>query len=96
MTRSELVEKIAAGMDSKSFSLTVKDIDDIVDVFFNKISQAMAAGDRVEIRGFGTFSVRERKPRTAVNPKTKSKVTVPAKKAVHFKTGRELHCRLNG
>ena len=91
MTRSELVERIAA----KVPNLTIKDIDRIVDVIFNRLVSALADGDRVELRGFGAFSVRERQPRIAINPKNKNTVSVPAKKIVHFKTGKELHNRLN-
>lgn len=95
MTRSELVEKIAAQMSNMTFNLTLKEIDAIVSVFFDKITQTLSAGDRVEIRGFGAFSVRQRKPRVAINPKNKNKVEVPSKNIVHFKTGKELHVRLN-
>ncbi len=91
MTRSELVERIAAKMPN----LTLRDIDNIVCVVFNKLSSALADGDRVEIRGFGAFSVRTRKPRVAINPKNKARVSVPSKNIVHFKTGKELHDRLN-
>lgn len=96
MTRSELVERIAAKMSNMTFNLTMKEIDAIVSVFFNKITKALAAGDRVEIRGFGAFSVRKRKPRVAINPKNKHTVEVPSKNIAHFKTGKELHNRLNG
>lgn len=95
MTRSELVERIAAKMSNMTFNLTMKEIDDIVSVFFDKITKTLAAGDRVEIRGFGAFSVRQRKPRVAINPKNKNKVQIPSKNIVHFKTGKELHNRLN-
>ena len=91
MTRSELVERIAAKMPN----LTIKDIDNIVSVIFNKLTSALADGDRVEIRGFGAFSVRTRNPRVAINPKNKTRVNVPSKNIVHFKTGKELHDRLN-
>jgi integration host factor subunit beta len=91
VTRSELVERIAAKMPN----LKIKDIDNIVDVVFNKLTTALAEGNRVEIRGFGAFSVRTRKPRVAINPKNKNRVEVPAKNIVHFKTGKELHERLN-
>ena len=83
MTRSELVERIAAKMPN----LTLKDI--------KKLTSALADGDRVEIRGFGAFSVRTRNPRVAINPKNKTRVSVPSKNIVHFKTGKELHDRLN-
>ena len=91
MTRAELVERIAAKMPN----LTLKDIENIVNVVFNKLTSALADGDRVEIRGFGAFSVRTRNPRVAINPKNKTRVNVPAKNIVHFKTGKELHDRLN-
>lgn len=91
MTRSELVERIAAKMPN----LTNKEIDNIVSVVFAKMVEALVAGDRIEIRGFGAFSVRSRNPRSAINPKNKSKVDVPAKNILHFKTGKELHNRLN-
>lgn len=96
MTRSELIERIATKMNNMTFGLTLKEIDSIVSVFFDKITQTLVAGDRVEIRGFGAFSVRNRKPRVAINPKNKHKVEVPSKNIVHFKTGKELHNRLNG
>ncbi len=91
MTKSELVEKIA----SKMPNLTIRDIDRIVNVIFQRLTRALADGDRVEIRGFGAFSVRSRKPRVAINPKNKKSVEVPEKRIVHFKTGKELHARLN-
>ena len=91
MTRSELVERIAAKMPN----LTIKDIDNIVSVIFNKLTSALADGDSVEIIGFGAFSVRTRNPIVAINPKNKTRVNVPAKNIVHFKTGKELHDRLN-
>ena len=91
MTRSELVERIAAKMPN----LTLKDIENIVNVVFKKLTLALADGDRVEIRGFGAFSVRTRNPRVAINPKNKTRVNVPSKNIVHFKTGKELHDRLN-
>ena len=91
MTRSELVERIAAKMPN----LTLKDIENIVNVVFKKLTSALADGDRVEIRGFGAFSVRTRNPLVAINPKNKTRVNVPSKNIVHFKTGKELHDRLN-
>ena len=91
MTRSELVERIAAKMPN----LTIKDIDRIVNVIVTRLTRALADGDRIEIRGFGAFSVRSRKPRVAINPKNKKRVEVPEKKIIHFKTGKELHQKLN-
>jgi len=91
VTRSELIEKIAAKMPN----LTIRDVENIVSVVFDKLTKALAAGDRIEIRGFGAFSVRSRKPRIAINPKNKTKVEVPSKNIVHFKTGKELHNLIN-
>jgi integration host factor subunit beta len=91
VTRSELIEKIAAKMPN----LTVKDIDNVVNVIFSRLTKALAEGDRVELRGFGAFSIRKRNPRVAINPKTKVRVEVPTRNIIHFKTGKELHDRLN-
>ena len=91
MTKSELIERIAKQMPN----LTTKEVEIIVEVIFTKLTTALAAGDRIELRGFGAFSIRARKPRTAVNPKNKKRIDIPARKSVHFKTGRELHKRLN-
>lgn len=91
MTRSELVERIAAKMPN----LTIRDIDNIVSVIFDKMAESLTAGDRIELRGFGAFSLHKREPRIAMNPKNKQKVSVPAKNMIHFKTGKELHDMLN-
>lgn len=91
MTKSELIERIAAKLPN----LTLKDVDRIVNVIFDRLTEALANGDRVELRGFGAFSIRTRKPRVAINPKNKTKVQVPEKNIIHFKTGKELHARLN-
>lgn len=91
MTKSELIERIAAKMPN----LKLRDIDNIVNVIFGRLTNALAEGDRVEIRGFGAFSVRTRKPRVAINPKNKNRVNVPEKHIIHFKTGKELHEKLN-
>ncbi len=91
MTKSELIEKVA----KKNPHLMLKDVERIVDVIFNKIISALSKGDRVEFRGFGTFSVRLRSPRVAKNPRTGAKVTVEERKIPHFKTGKQLHKQLN-
>jgi integration host factor subunit beta len=67
-----------------------------VDVLLQEISEAMVRGDRVELRGFGAFTVRERGPRRARNPRTGEEVEVPATRAVHFRAGKELRARING
>lgn len=91
MTRSELVEKIAA----KNPHLMLKDVENIVAVVFDTIVAALAKGDRVEFRGFGAFSVRTRTPRVAKNPRTGEQVKVEERRIPHFKTGKQLFESLN-
>ena len=91
MTKTELIATIAA----KNPHLMLKDVEKIVNVIFEKIIDSLARGDRVEFRGFGSFSVRTRAPRTAKNPRTGQKVDINERKSVHFKTGKELHEMLN-
>ncbi len=73
----------------------VKDIERIVSVVLDKITASLAAGDRVEFRGFGTFSVRTRTPRVAKNPRTGEQVKVEERNIPHFKTGKQLFELLN-
>ena len=91
MTRSELIEKIAA----KNPHLMLKDVENIVAVVFDTIVAALAKGDRVEFRGFGAFSVRTRTPRVAKNPRTGEQVKVEERRIPHFKTGKQLFESLN-
>lgn len=91
MTRSELIERIAA----KNPHLMLKDVEKIVAVVLDKIISSLAAGDRVEFRGFGAFSVRTRTPRTAKNPRTGEQVKVEERNIPHFKTGKQLFELLN-
>ncbi len=91
MTRSELIEKIAA----KNPNLTVKDIENIVDVVFGSVIEAMAKGERVEFRGFGSFSVHTREKRMAKNPRTGERLFIDARKIPHFKAGKQLYEMLN-
>ncbi len=91
MTRSELIEKIA----NKNPHLMVKDVERIVAVVFDKIINSLANGDRVEFRGFGAFSVRQRTPRVAKNPRTGEQVKVEERNIPHFKTGKQLFELLN-
>ena len=91
MTRSELIEKIAA----KNPHLMLKDVENIVAVVFDTIVAALAKGDRVEFRGFGAFSVRTRTPRVAKNPRTGEQVDVEERRIPHFKTGKQLFESLN-
>ena len=92
MIKSELVQRLTA----RNPHLYQRDIEIIVDAILGEITDAMARGDRVELRGFGAFSTRERQARTGRNPRTGDKVTVTEKRAPFFKTGKEMRERLNG
>ncbi len=92
MTKSELIQRLA----ERNPHLYMRDIEKIVDTVFNEITEAMVKGDRVELRGFGAFSVKEREARTGRNPRTGSSVFVEAKRLPFFKTGKALRERLNG
>lgn len=92
MIRSELVEKIAA----ENPHLYLRDVERIVATIFDEIIDAMAEGDRVELRGFGSFSVKEREARRGRNPRTGEAVDVDKKHVPFFKTGKLLRDRLNG
>lgn len=92
MTRSELIQKLA----EKNPHLYLRDVETIVDTTFDEVTEALIRGDRVELRGFGTFSVKERNARTGRNPRTGESVTVDAKRLPFFKTGKGLRERLNG
>jgi len=91
MIRSELFEKLAV----ENPELKPEEIEKIVDLFFNQIMQKLAEGGRVELRGFGAFSTRQRKPRIGRNPRTGESVEVPAKRVPYFKPGKEIRERLN-
>lgn len=91
MTRSDLIAIL-----TKNFpSLTAKDAQIAVKEITDAIGEALAQGERVEIRGFGSFSLNYRSPRTGRNPKTGEKVTVPAKHIPHFKAGKSLRDRVD-
>jgi integration host factor subunit beta len=91
VTKSELIEKVAG----KNPHLSVKEVEKIVTVIFDSITNALANDQRVEFRGFGAFSVRKRSPRVAKNPRTGEKVSVEERMIPHFKTGKQLHELLN-
>ena len=91
MIRSELVQKIA----DENPHLYQRDVERIVGTIFDEIINAMAAGDRVELRGFGAFSVKKRKARLGRNPRTGEAVNVAEKHVAFFKTGKLLRDRLN-
>ncbi|TYO99573.1 integration host factor subunit beta [Geothermobacter ehrlichii] len=91
MTKSELIEKLSYNAGG----LNKKEAEVVVNTIFESIGNALAQGDRVEIRGFGSFTVREREARQARNPKSGEIVSIPAKKTPFFKTGKELRARVN-
>lgn len=92
MTRSDLVQKLA----EKNPHLMQKDVERIVNTIFEEITVALSRGDRVELRGFGAFSVKKREARTGRNPRTGETVDVAEKIVPFFKTGKQLRDRLNG
>lgn len=92
MTKSELIQQIAANNPH----LLQQDVERIVSTIFDEISEALAEGKRVELRGFGAFSVKDREPRSGRNPRTGEPVAVSAKRVPFFKTGKQLRERLNG
>ncbi|MCE0505168.1 integration host factor subunit beta [Roseivivax sp. GX 12232] len=92
MIRSELIQKIA----DENPHLYQRDVERIVNTIFEEITGAMARGDRVELRGFGAFSVKKRDARTGRNPRTGEAVEVEEKHVPFFKTGKLLRDRLNG
>ncbi|MDY6992501.1 MAG: integration host factor subunit beta [Pseudomonadota bacterium] len=91
MTKSELIEAIAL----KQTQLAQKDIDLAVKTLLEHMAQSLADGERIEIRGFGSFSLHYRPPRIGRNPKTGDAVSLPAKYVPHFKPGKELRDRVN-
>ncbi len=91
MTKSELIDKLAA--DQKHLSHA--DVDLAVRSIIDQMSSTLASGDRIEIRGFGSFSLHFRPPRMGRNPKTGEAVALPGKHVPHFKPGKELRERVN-
>jgi integration host factor subunit beta len=91
MTKSELVEKLVEA----SASLSRKESEMVVNLIFDSMCEALKNGEKVEIRGFGSFTIREREAREARNPKSGDVVKIPAKRTPFFKTGKELRERVN-
>lgn len=91
MIRSELLQ----ALHKDNPELRADEIEQVVDIFFDEISQRLAEGGRVELRGFGAFSTREREARQGRNPRTGEAVHVPAKRVPYFKAGKEMRRRLN-
>jgi len=92
MIRSELIQKIA----DENPHLYQRDVERIVNTIFEEVTSAMAQGNRVELRGFGAFSVKKRDARVGRNPRTGDSVQVEEKHVPFFKTGKLLRDRLNG
>ena len=91
MIRSELL----AELHKDNPDLRADEVEQVVDIFFDEITQRLAEGGRVELRGFGAFSTREREARVGRNPRTGEQVDVPAKRVPYFKAGKEIKARLN-
>lgn len=91
MTKSELIAILA----SRYPQLAVRDTDIAVKTVLDAMTQALASGQRIEIRGFGSFSLSQRAPRVGRNPKSGEKVMVPEKQVPHFKPGKELRQRVD-
>lgn len=92
MIKSELIQRIA----DENPHLFQRDVEKIVSTIFDEIGAALSRGDRVELRGFGAFSVKSRDARIGRNPRTGEAVPVPEKRVPFFKTGKDLRDRLNG
>ena len=91
MTKSELIELIAASQTQ----LSSKDVELAIKTILEQMSQALSTGERIEIRGFGSFSLHYREPRRGRNPKTGDAVELTGKHVPHFKPGKELRERVN-
>jgi integration host factor subunit beta len=90
MTKAELIEEV-----SKVVEMTRKDSEIIVETIFESIVNSLHKGDKIEIRGFGSFRTRQRQPRVGRNPKTGSRVEVPSKRIPYFKPSKELRDLVN-
>jgi len=91
MTKSELITYIT----EQNPHLYQRDVERIITTIFDEISSALSRGDRVELRGFGAFSIKQRNARIGRNPRTGATVQVPAKRVPYFKTGKQLRNMLN-
>ncbi len=91
MTRSQLILRLA----EQNPHLTHREVERLISAILETIEEAFARGERVELRGFGCFTVKEHAPRVGRNPRTGETVQVPARRHPHFKSGKELRRRLN-
>ena len=92
MLKSQLVDRIA----EQNRHLYRRNLDNVVDAILDQIGAALARGGRVEIRGFGAFSVKSRRARAGRNPRTGAPAAIGQKSVPHFRTSKEMHKRLNG
>ena len=90
MTKADLVERVAHEAE-----MTKKDAEQLVEIVFDSITESLNKGEKIELRGFGSFRVRERNSRKGRNPKTGTSVDIPAKRVAYFKPGRELKELIN-
>ncbi len=90
MTKADLVERVA-----KEAELTKKDAEQLVEIVFDSIIDSLNSGEKIELRGFGSFRVRQRNERSGRNPKTGAAVSIPAKRVAYFKPGKELKELIN-
>ena len=91
MTKSELIEKLASGQSQ----LSAKEVESAIKEMLEQMAKTLESGDRIEIRGFGSFSLHYRAPRTGRNPKTGTSVELDGKYVPHFKPGKELRERVD-
>ncbi len=91
MTKSDLIERLT----SKHLQLSAKEVELAIKEILEQMTETLASGDRIEIRGFGSFSLHYRAPRVGRNPKTGEKVELDGKNVPHFKPGKELRERVN-
>ncbi len=91
MTKSELIEQVA----QKVSTFSRKDIEVIVDTLFDSMSKSLSQGDKVEIRGFGSFKIKERDGRQGRNPKSGENIFIESKRVPFFKAGKEIRERIN-
>ncbi|KUO52833.1 MAG: integration host factor subunit beta [Sphingomonadales bacterium BRH_c3] len=91
MIRSELLQ----ALHRDNPELRAEEVEQVVDIFFDEIAERLAEGGRVELRGFGAFSTREREARQGRNPRTGETVDVPSKRVPYFKPGKDMRKRIN-
>ena len=91
MTKSQLIERLAM----QNPHLTHREVDRLVNAIFETIAAGLARGDHIELRGFGSFTVRDHAPRVGRNPRTGETIQVPARRHPNFKSGKELRRRIN-